>query len=118
MEIKQKMNPRFARLEGGLFSTVTKADVGSAYNDLQAQGVSLMGWADPFYPDPSIPQHLMDAAIAHLRNGFPSHYTMPIGSTELKKEIAKSWSGKMRFMSTRSAISSSPPAPIPACSTP
>ena len=89
MEIKQKMNPRFARLEGGLFSTVTKADVGSAYNDLQAQGVSLMGWADPFYPDPSIPQHLMDAAIAHLRNGFPSHYTMPIGSTELKKEIAK-----------------------------
>ena len=89
MEIKQKMNPRFARLEGGLFSTVTKADVGSAYNDLQAQGVSLMGWADPFYPDPSIPQHLMDAAIAYLRNGFPSHYTMPIGSTELKKEIAK-----------------------------
>lgn len=89
MEIKEKMNARFASLEGGLFSTVTKADVGSAYNDLQKQGVALMGWADPFYPDPSIPQHLLDVAVKHLKSGFPSHYTMPIGSSDLKAEIAK-----------------------------
>lgn len=89
MDIKERMNPVFASLQGGLFATVTKADVGSAYNDLQKQGVSLMGWADPFYPDPSIPQHLLDAAVNRLRSGFPSHYTMPIGNQDLKIEIAK-----------------------------
>ncbi len=82
--IRNKMKNNFARLQGGLFAAVEKADVGSAYNDLQKQGVSMMGWADPFYPDPSIPAHLLDKAV-----GFPSHYTMPIGNEELKEEIAK-----------------------------
>lgn len=89
MDIKDKMNLAFAALQGGLFTAVTKADVGSAYNDLQKQGVSMMGWADPFYPDPSIPQHLLDAAVNRLKDGFPSHYTMPIGNQDLKNEIAK-----------------------------
>lgn len=88
MSIKDKMRPAFSRLEGGLFSSVTKADVGSAYNDLQKQGVSMMGWADPFYPDPSIPPALIDKAVELLRGGFPSHYTMPIGNEELKEQIA------------------------------
>lgn len=89
MNVKQKMNPAFAALQGGLFTAVTKADVGSAYGDLERQGVSMMGWADPFYPDPSIPQHLLEKAISCLRGGFPSHYTMPIGSDVLKAEIGK-----------------------------
>ena len=87
--IRAKMKENFAALQGGLFAEVTKADVGSAYNDLQKQGVSMMGWADPFYPDPSIPPHLLEKAIEYLKGGFPSHYTMPIGNDELKKEIAR-----------------------------
>jgi aspartate/methionine/tyrosine aminotransferase len=88
-DIKAKMRPAFQKLEGGLFSTVSKADVGSAYNDLQKQGVSMMGWADPFYPDPAIPPHVMETAIKAIQGGFPAHYTMPIGNVELKQMIAQ-----------------------------
>ena len=49
----------------------------------------MMGWADPFYPDPSIPPHLLEKALEYLKGGFPSHNTMPIGNDELKKEIAR-----------------------------
>ncbi|MTI96275.1 MAG: pyridoxal phosphate-dependent aminotransferase [Firmicutes bacterium] len=89
MDIKSKMRPNFQRLEGGLFSEVTKADVGSAYTDLAKQGVALMGWADPFFPDPAIPPHVLKAATEALKSGFPAHYTMPIGNPDLKREIAK-----------------------------
>jgi len=82
------MTPAFAKLEGGLFSAVEKADVGGSYAVLAEKGVTLMGWADPFYPDPSIPEHVMAAAVDSLRSGFPSHYTMPIGNLELRREIA------------------------------
>lgn len=88
MNVKDKMRSAFAGLQGGLFQTVTKADVGSAYSELQKQGISLMGWADPFYPDPSIPDHLIKTAVKLLEEGFPSHYTMPIGNEKLKKAIA------------------------------
>ena len=86
--MKSKMRPAFAKLDGGLFTTAQKADVGDVAERMKAAGVALMSWADPFMPDPSIPQPVLDAAIKELQNGFPSHYTMPIGSPELKKLIA------------------------------
>lgn len=86
--MKSKMRPVFAKLDGGLFTTAQKADVGDVAERMKAAGVALMSWADPFMPDPSIPQPVLDAAIKELQNGFPSHYTMPIGSPELKKLIA------------------------------
>lgn len=86
--IKSKMKPAFARLDGGLFSTAQKADVGDVAERMQSQGVALMSWADPFMPDPSIPDHVLQAAVGALKGGFPAHYTMPIGSPELKKLIA------------------------------
>lgn len=86
--IKNKMKPAFARLDGGLFSTAQKADVGDVAERMQSQGVALMSWADPFMPDPSIPDHVLQAAVDALKGGFPAHYTMPIGSPELKKLIA------------------------------
>lgn len=89
MTIKSRMTPRFRSIEGGLFSKVAKADVGSAYSELAKQGVTLMGWADPFYPDPAIPDHVKQAMINAIESGFPAHYTMPIGNTELKAELAK-----------------------------
>ena len=45
------MKKVFQGLEGGLFSSVEKADVGDSYQKLGELGVSLMGWADPFFPD-------------------------------------------------------------------
>ncbi len=89
MSIKEKMKPAFQKLEGGLFSSVDKADVGDALTDMQKRGVALMSWADPFAPDPSIPKVVLDKAIEVLKGGFPSHYIMPIGSLDLKKAIAK-----------------------------
>ena len=55
MNIKEKMISSFAKAEGGLFTTVEKADVGGSYQEMEKQGVALMGWADPFMPDRSMP---------------------------------------------------------------
>ncbi len=87
--VTEKMIPAFQKAEGGLFSAVEKADVGDAVAKMSEQGVALMSWADPFYPDPSMPRHVADAMIDSINSGFASHYTTPIGNSELKKEIAK-----------------------------
>lgn len=95
--IKLKMRPAFAKLDGGLFSTAQKADVGDVAERMKAAGVAMMSWADPFLPDPSIPDSVLDAAIQELKSGYPSHYTMPIGSPELKVLIARRIERKYGF---------------------
>lgn len=87
--IKEKMRPVFAELDGGLFSVTEKADVGDVAERMKQMGVAMMSWADPFMPDPSIPKPVLNAAIDALNGGFPAHYIMPIGSPELKVLIAK-----------------------------
>lgn len=87
--MKNKMNAAFQKFEGGLFSDVEKADVGSSYQELEEKGVDLMGWADPFMPDYSLPKHVLEATLQHTQGPLAAHYTAPIGNTELKKEIAK-----------------------------
>lgn len=87
--IIDKMTPAFQKAEGGLFSTVEKADVGDAVLKMDERGVALMVWADPFYPEPSIPRHVAEAMIESINSGFASHYTAPIGNNELKAEIAR-----------------------------
>ncbi|MEG1932382.1 MAG: pyridoxal phosphate-dependent aminotransferase, partial [Pygmaiobacter sp.] len=87
--IKDKMRPVFRGLQGGLFAEVGKADVGNAFSQLQKNGVSMMSWADPFYPDPSIPEHVKAAAIKSIEGGKSAHYTMPTGDMELKEKIAE-----------------------------
>ena len=88
-DIRNRMKKNFARIQGGLFAEVTKADVGNGFSELQKKGVSMMGWADPFYPDSSFPPQLIEKAKQYIDQGFISHYTMPIGNEELKNEIAK-----------------------------
>lgn len=83
-----KIAERYRGVEGGLFSKVTKADVGDSFASMEGQ-VTLMGWADPFYPDPAIPDHIQEVLIDTVKTGFPAHYTMPIGSLELRQELAK-----------------------------
>jgi aspartate/methionine/tyrosine aminotransferase len=89
MAIRDRMSPAYAKLEGGLFTKVTKADVGSAYADLINQGISPMGWADPFYPDYCIPRHVVQATVECIESGMASHYTMPVGNLELRRAVAR-----------------------------
>ena len=87
--MKEKMIPAFAHAEGGLFASVEKADVGGSYQELEKQGVALMGWADPFMPDRSMPPHVEEAYVAAIRDAGAPHYTAPIGSAALKEKLAE-----------------------------
>ena len=87
--IKEKMIPAFRDANGGLFQAVEKADVGSAYQDLEKQGVALMGWADPFMPDRSLPEPVAAAWLDAVRAESAPHYTAPIGDPALKAALAK-----------------------------
>ena len=66
MSVKEKMIKAFREANGGLFSSVEKADVGSSYQELEKQGIALMGWADPFMPDFSLP-----VCMSKHENGKP-----------------------------------------------
>lgn len=89
MNIKEKMISSFAKAEGGLFTTVEKADVGGSYQEMEKQGIALMGWADPFMPDRSMPDFIEDALAKAVRDNSSPHYTAPIGNEELKELIAE-----------------------------
>lgn len=87
--MKSKMKKEFQTIEGGLFSDVEKADVGNSYQKLSEQGVELMGWADPFTPDFSLPKHVLDKTIEALHSPLSAHYTAPVGNDELRKLMAE-----------------------------
>lgn len=89
MAKRSKIASRYKDVQGGLFSEVSKADVGDGFASLAKDNITLMGWADPFFPDPSIPEHVKDSLIKAIETGFPSHYTMPIGSFELRQAISR-----------------------------
>lgn len=89
MGIREKLNPRFAPLQGGLFLNVTKADVGEGTGNFQKTGGDVMAWADPFYPDPAIPESVKKTMMEALESGIPAHYTMPIGMLELRQALAQ-----------------------------
>ncbi len=88
MNIRSKMNSRFRSLEGGLFSDVTKADVGEGAMKLMEQGVDIMAWADPFFPDPSLPASVKETMQQVIEEGTCSHYSMPIGLYDLRKTLS------------------------------
>lgn len=85
--MKSKMKKEFLNFEGGLFSEVEKADVGDSYTKMAEAGVALMGWANPFMPDFSIPSHIMDKTIEAIKSPISSHYTAPTGNMELRAVI-------------------------------
>lgn len=82
------MNNKFKDLQGGLFLEVTKADVGEGAGNFMKAGGDIMAWADPFFPDPSIPQSVKDVLHKAVDQGFASHYSMPIGDLLLRKTLA------------------------------
>lgn len=83
------MIPAFAKAQGGLFSAVEKADVGSSYQEMEKQGIALMGWADPFMPDLSMPEAVKKALMEAIEDPSAPHYTAPIGNPELKEKLAE-----------------------------
>ncbi len=80
MDIESKLARGYREVQGGLFSKVTKADVGDGFAAMAQNRVTLMGWADPFYPDASLPDVVKEALLETYTSGFASHYTMPIGT--------------------------------------
>ncbi len=89
IKIKEKMIPAFKKAQGGLFTSVEKADVGDSYQEMEKQGIALMGWADPFMPDKSLPDFIKKAYIKAIEEDSAPHYTAPIGNQELKELIAE-----------------------------
>ncbi len=89
MSIKEKMNGNFRDLQGGLFSSVSKADVGEGVAELIKRGVEVMAWADPLFPDPAIPESVKKVMIEAIEGGLPAHYSMPIGLYELREVLAR-----------------------------
>lgn len=94
MNIKELMNERFKNLQGGLFLTVTKADVGEGAGNFMRDGGDVMAWADPFFPDPAIPDSVKEALHQAIDQGFAAHYSMPIGDYNLRKVLAENISKK------------------------
>ena len=95
MNPRDLMTPPFAALSGGLFSSVQKADVGDGAGRLIERGVDIMAWADPFFPDPSLPASVEHAMTAALSEGTPSHYSMPVGRADLRQALARRLSRRM-----------------------
>ena len=89
MSIYDRMSPGFRDLHGGLFSSVSKADVGNVADEMAKRGVDMLSWADPFQPDRVVPERVLRRAAEALDSGAAIHYTAPIGSHDLKVAIAK-----------------------------
>lgn len=87
--MKNIMKKEFQNFEGGLFSEVEKADVGDSFTKMAEDGVALMGWADPFMPDFSIPGHIMDKTLEAIKSPVGAHYTAPTGNMELRELICQ-----------------------------
>ena len=104
--MKKHMKPYFQTLKGGLFETVNKADVGDNSEKMKANGVAMLSWADPFFPDDKLDKDVKAALEESLLNGSAQHYTAPIGNSELKSVIAeKLWEdNKLRVDSKRNII--------------
>jgi aspartate/methionine/tyrosine aminotransferase len=89
VNMREKMNPYWADMQGGLFTRVKKSDVGSYYQDLAQSGVTMLAIADPFRPDNATPSSILKAAQQAALDSLACHYTTPLGNHNLKVEIAK-----------------------------
>lgn len=85
MNLRSKMKKGFSRIEGGLLSGASKND---DFEYLKDQKITLMGLADPFYPDPSMPDSVKKAMMDAVNSGFPAHYTQQNGLNELRRLLA------------------------------
>lgn len=84
-----RLSSRFQDVEGGLFSAVTKADVGDGVAQLRDEGCRILSWADPWFPDPALSPRVQGALLQAVTSAGAAHYTLPIGDLALRVAIAK-----------------------------
>lgn len=87
--MKKHMKSYFQSLQGGLFEAVNKADVGDNADKMKENGVVMLSWADPFFPDDKLDEAVRATLTASIADGSAQHYTAPIGNGELKEVIAE-----------------------------
>lgn len=85
MNLKSKLIHGFSEVQGGLITGASKND---DFEYLSRQGIKLMALADPFYPDPVMPESVKKAMIDAINAGFPGHYTAQNGLNELRQLLA------------------------------
>ncbi|WP_293977051.1 pyridoxal phosphate-dependent aminotransferase [Sphingomonas sp.] len=78
-------NAAYSRLNPHM-AGVRRVDYAALQDRIDA-GYLMLGWADPFFPDPCLPEHVIAAAKATLDEGG-AHYSLPIGSPQLRRTIA------------------------------
>ncbi|MEV7646938.1 pyridoxal phosphate-dependent aminotransferase [Arthrobacter sp. NPDC089319] len=83
------LNTRLSRFTGGLFAPHRKSDIGETADRLRRDGIDILAWADPFAPDRSLPKNFRKALHAEIEGGAPEHYTVPVGSLELRQALAR-----------------------------
>ena len=78
-DVRSKIDPAFASMDERSSSFLRTS---------HAKNLIVMGWADPFYPDPTVPEFVLEATIKALKTSG-AHYTLPIGLLELRQAIAR-----------------------------
>lgn len=80
MSMRDKMDPVYANLEAPDFN---------GYEAFRSRtDIDFFGWADPFFPDPSVPEVVKRGIIESL-NTNASHYTLPVGDLKMRQAVAK-----------------------------
>ena len=79
---------------------------GRGRRQLYEAGGDIMAWADPFFPDPAIPESVKKAMHEAIDGGFPAHYGMPIGIYELREALAEHISERTGLSIDPAAMSS------------
>lgn len=83
------LNTRLSKYTGGLFAPNGKSDIGETADRLRRDGTDILAWADPFAPDRSLPASYRAVLHTEIEDGAPEHYTVPVGSLELRQAIAR-----------------------------
>lgn len=76
--MRELLNPYFSALAETNMNAFARA----------GEGYDWLCWADPFYPESSLPPQVREACVKAL-DGPGAHYTLPMGLAELRYAVAK-----------------------------
>ncbi len=80
MDIRSKLDPAY-----GSFGMMNFA----SYEEFRKRtDIDFFGWADPFFPDPSVPESVKKGIMESLETNA-AHYTLPIGDIKMREAVAK-----------------------------
>lgn len=80
MSMKHKMDPVYAELVAPDFR---------GYEAFRSRtDIDFFGWADPFFPDPFMPEAVKRGILKSLETNA-SHYTLPVGDVRMREAVVK-----------------------------